>query len=233
MDALRPVRRSLLRDQAYVAIRDAIVGGDIEPGAVVRDVDLAELLGLSRAPVREALARLADEGLVETKPQSRTRVTPLVAADVRDAAAVVRAMHELAARAAVPRLDPVHIDAMRAANSRFSEAVASGDVAAALDADDAVHDVLVHAGGNRAAAATIARYTPLIRRLERRMFGAGSRCRSVALHDRLIDACAAGDTDAAVRVTTEIWRALEELADDDPGGGRGGRGDAPGDGRTV
>ncbi|MEI5099885.1 GntR family transcriptional regulator [Streptomyces sp. PmtG] len=217
MVAIRPVRRTLLRDQAYEALRDAIVGGDIPPGSVVRDQDLAESLGLSRAPVREALARLADEGLVETKPQSRTRVTPLAAADVRDAAAVVRAMHELAARAAVPRLDAARLAALRTANSRFSEAVASGDVDAALRADDELHEVLVSASGNRAAAATIARYTPLIRRLERRLFGAGSRCRSAALHDRLIDACAAGDTDAAVRVTTDIWRALEELADDEPG----------------
>ncbi|MGA4842722.1 GntR family transcriptional regulator [Streptomyces sp. G45] len=217
MGALRPVRRTLLRDQAYAALRDAIVGGDLPPGSIVRDTDLADRLGLSRAPVREALARLSDEGLVETKPQSRTRVTPLVAADVRDAAAVVRALHELVARTAVPRLGPGAVAALRAANSRFSAAVAAGDVDAALAEDDALHQILVDAAGNRAAAATIARYTPLIRRLERQVFGAGSRCRSAALHDRLIDACAAGDTGAAVRVTTDIWRALEELADDTPG----------------
>ncbi|NEC84066.1 FCD domain-containing protein, partial [Streptomyces sp. SID7958] len=84
---------------------------------------------------------------------------------------------------------------------------------AALRADDALHDVLVRVSGNRAAAATVARYTPLIRRLERRRFGEGGACRSAGLHDRLIAACAAGDTDGAVRVTAEIWRGLEELAD--------------------
>ena len=213
MEAIRPVRRTLLRDRAYEAIRDAIVAGEIEPGAVVRDAELAERLGLSRAPVREAFSRLVDEGLLESKPQSYTRVTPVVAADVRDAAAVVAAMHELAVRTAVPRLLPVHIDAMRDANVRFATAVREGDVDAALRADDALHDVLVHVGGNRAAAATIARYTPLIRRLERRRFGEGGNCRSAGLHDRLIDACADGDADEAVRVTAEIWRALEEQAD--------------------
>ncbi|MFC9462747.1 GntR family transcriptional regulator, partial [Streptomyces sp. NPDC056983] len=75
MTAIRRVQRTLLRDQACTAIRDAIVGGDIAPGAVVRDADLAELLGLSRAPVRAAFSRLVDEGLLETKPQSHTRVT--------------------------------------------------------------------------------------------------------------------------------------------------------------
>ncbi|MFM9611270.1 GntR family transcriptional regulator [Streptomyces niveiscabiei] len=213
MEAIRPVGRTLLRDRACEAIRDAIVSGEIEPGAVVRDIDLAERLGLSRAPVREAFARLVDEGLLESKPQSYTRVTPLVASEVRDAAAVVGAMHELAARIAVTRLTLADIATMRAANERFADAVVAGDVDAALLADDELHDVLVRVGGNRAAAATIARYTPLIRRLERRRFGEGGNCRSAGLHEQLIDACEAGDVAGAVRVTAEIWRGLEELVD--------------------
>jgi DNA-binding GntR family transcriptional regulator len=213
MEVIRPVPRTLLRDRAYEAIRDAIVAGEIEPGAVVRDAELAERLGLSRAPVREAFSRLVDEGLLESKPQSYTRVTPLVASDVRDAAAVVGAMHELVTRVAVPRLGAADIEAMRAANQRFTAAVGSGDVDGALRADDALHEVLVRVSGNRAAAATVARYTPLIRRLERQRFGEGGSCRSAGLHERLIEACAAGDVAEAVRVTAEIWRGLEELAD--------------------
>ncbi|MCT9142234.1 GntR family transcriptional regulator [Streptomyces violarus] len=189
------------------------MAGEIEPGAVVRDAELAERLGLSRAPVREAFSRLVDEGLLESKPQSYTRVTPMVASDVRDAAAVVGAMHELVTRVAVPRLKPADLEAMRAANERFAAAVGTGDVSAALSADDALHEVLVRVSGNRAAAATAARYTPLIRRLERRRFGEGGSCRSAGLHERLIEACAAGDVAEAVRVTAEIWRGLEELAD--------------------
>jgi DNA-binding GntR family transcriptional regulator len=215
VEAIRPVRRTLLRDRAYEAIRDAIVAGDIAPGAVVRDAELAELLGLSRAPVREAFSRLVDEGLLESKPQSYTRVTPVVAADVRDAAAVVGAMHELVVRVAVPRHLAEHIGAKRDANVRFAAAVRGGAVDAALHADDELHDILVRVSGNRAAAATIARYTPLIRRLERRRFGEGGTCRSAGLHERLIDACADGDTAEAVRVTAQIWRALEDLADSD------------------
>ncbi|MEU6543566.1 GntR family transcriptional regulator [Streptomyces sp. NPDC046859] len=221
MEAIRPVGRTLLRDRAYEAIRDAIVAGEIEPGAVVRDADLAERLGLSRAPVREAFSRLVDEGLLESKPQSYTRVTPLVASDVRDAAAVVGAMHELVTRVAVPRLTGADVDAMRAANERFAAAVADGEVDLALRADDALHDVLVRVSGNRAAAATVARYTPLIRRLERRRFAEGGTCRSAGLHDRLIEACAAGDVDSAVRVTAEIWRTLADLAGGEPPAGSG------------
>jgi DNA-binding GntR family transcriptional regulator len=209
---MEPVRRTLLRESAYEAIRDAIVRGELAPGASVRDADLAARLGLSRAPVRDALTRLAGEGLVETKPQSYTRVTPLDPGDVRDAAAVVRAMHELAARTAVPLLSPDDVEAMRAANRRFAAAVRAGEVDSAMTADDGLHDVLVRVAANRAAAATIERYTPLIRRLERVRFGRASGRRSVARHDSLIDACAGGDVVAAVRVTARIWESLEDLA---------------------
>ena len=214
MTTLSPVRRTLLRDTAYEAIRDAIVRGDFPPGAVVSNAALAGQLRLSRAPVRDALARLAGEGLVETKPQSYTRVTQLVPKEVRDAAEVVRTMHELAARIAVPLLTAGHIEAMREANRRFEAATRAGDVDAAMDSDDELHGVLVAVCGNRAVAATIERYTPLIRRLERRQFSSARARRSVRWHDELIAACAAGDAGQAIEVTAQIWRSLEDLADD-------------------
>jgi DNA-binding GntR family transcriptional regulator len=212
---MRRAERTLLRDHAYQEIRAAIVDGGLAPGEVIRDFELAERLGLSRAPVREALARLADEGLVETKPQSWTRVTPLVLREARDALAVVRAMHELAVREAVPRFTPAHVQAMRAANARFAEAIRIGDVPGALVADDEVHGVCLDVCGNRALIGTIERYTPLIRRLERQRFGTLPGRQSVRLHDRLIRACAAGDVDGAVALTTRIWSALDALIDAD------------------
>jgi DNA-binding GntR family transcriptional regulator len=208
------VGRTLLRDTAYEAIRDAIVRGDFPPGTVVSNAAVAEQLGLSRAPVRDALARLAGEGLVETKPQSYTRVTQLVPKEVRDAAAVVRAMHELATRTAVLLLTSGHIEAMREANRRFEATTRAGDVDAAMDSDDELYGVLVGVCGNRAVAATIERYMPLIRRLERRQFSSARARRSVQRHDELIAACAAGDVEAAIQVTAQIWRSLEDLADD-------------------
>jgi DNA-binding GntR family transcriptional regulator len=68
--------------------------------------------------------------------------------------------------------------------------------------------------GNRAVAATIERYTPLIRRLERRQFSSARAGRSVQRHDDLIAACVAGDVGQASQVTAQIWRSLEDLADD-------------------
>lgn len=209
--SLPRVPRTLLRDEAYRLIRDAIVAGSLPPGGVIRDAELAASLGLSRAPVRDALARLSTEGLVESKPQSYTRVTPLVLRDVRDASAVVRAMHDLAVREAVPRIGAAEIATMRAANQRFADAVRAGAVDDALTADDALHDVLVHACGNGAVIATIERYTPLIRRLERARFASLAGHRSIRLHEQLITACAAGHVPVAAAVNHAIWSTLDEL----------------------
>jgi DNA-binding GntR family transcriptional regulator len=213
---LPPVRRVLLRDQALALLREAIVTGELAPGEVIKDAELAERLGLSVAPVRAALARLADEGLVEAKPQSHTRVTPLVPQQVREAAVVVRSMHELAVREAVPGLLEEDIAALRAANDRFATALAAADVDAAIAADDDLHGVLLTRCGNAAVVATVDRFTPAIRRLERQRFATDGGHPSVELHARLIAACAAHDVDAAVATTTEIWTALLSELEDDP-----------------
>ena len=215
--SLQRVERSLLRDRAYRMLRDAIVTGELAPGEVIRDAELAERVGLSRTPVREALARLADDGLVETKPHSWTRVTPLSLREVRDAVIVVRAMHELAVRLAVPLMTDRHHERMRAANKRFAAALARGDVQGALDADDALHDVPVAVLGNRVVAATIERQLPLIRRLEKARFGSLLGRRSIAWHDQLIDACEVGDVESAVAITIRIWTTLLDMFDSEGG----------------
>jgi len=215
--SLRLVDRSLLRDRAYRILRDAIVTGELQPGAVIKDADLAERVGLSRTPVREALAKLADDGLVETKPHSWTRVTPLVLREVRDALVVVRAMHELAVRLAVPLMTERHHALMRAANERFAAALESGDVPAAIDADDALHDVPIAVVGNRVLAATIERQLPAIRRLEKLRFGSLLGRRSIGFHEQLIEACEDGDVETAVAITTRIWTTLLEMFDSEGG----------------
>ncbi|HWS34483.1 MAG TPA: GntR family transcriptional regulator [Actinoplanes sp.] len=202
------IGRHLLRDAAYGRLRGAIVDGTLPPGSALRPDDLAERLGLSRAPIRDAIARLTSEGLVETKPQSYTRVTAVVAKKVEDAAAVLQAMHDLAVRQVATTLTGEHLEAMRLANARFAAAVEAGDVEAALDADDEVHAIPLLVYGNDAATGTVERYTPLVRRAERLLFTSTDAGRSVRLHDDLIAALAAGDEARAVAVNGEIWGHL-------------------------
>jgi DNA-binding GntR family transcriptional regulator len=135
---------------------------------------------------------------------------------VRDAAVVVRAMHELATREAAGRVTADDVAAMRAANARFATAVDAGDPDAALAADDDLHAVLLDRAGNSALTATVERLTPAIRRLERARFAAAHGRGSVDLHERLAAACERSDVDAAVATTTEIWTALlSELEETD------------------
>jgi DNA-binding GntR family transcriptional regulator len=203
--------RALLSDQALSAIRRAIVAGELAPGTPVKDVELAGRMGLSRTPVREALARLADEGLIETKPHSYTRVTPLDADAVRDAHAVIQSMHGLATRLAVPQLTAEHLAAMRAANFRFAAAVETGALEDAIACDDAFHDVLVQACGNKAIAATIRRYTPLLHRAIYLYFGSPLGRDSAPMHERIIAACEARDAALAAGLAEQNWANLAVL----------------------
>ena len=198
-----------LKERAAAEIRTAIVRGDLEPGTPIKDVELAEKLGLSRTPVREALATLTDEGLVETKPHAYTRVTALEAEPVRDALVVVQSMHALAIGIAVPKMPAEDIAAMRAANKAFKKALDANDAVAALAADDEFHAVAVHRCDNFAIAATIDRFTPLVRRAEHSRFSSPDARHSVTQHQQIIEACEKGDPALAATLVDENWNTLE------------------------
>jgi DNA-binding GntR family transcriptional regulator len=201
------VDRSLLRDDVFRRLRDAIVDGTFQPGEQLKDAELAEWLGVSRTPVREALLRLGTSGLVAAIPGRSTTVTPIDSKAAADARDVIGAMHAMAVREVAGKLSDDQLQQMRDANRRFADAVSAGDVDAALDADDEVHRVPVVALGNSALESVLDHFDPLVRRAERQRFrrDGGS---SVAVHEKLIDLLAAGDADEASAVAFDIWHAL-------------------------
>lgn len=206
--SLTPVPRALLRDDVHARLRDAIVDGTLAPGEQLRDVELAERLGVSRTPVREALLELARAGLVTATPGRSTVVAPLDPRAIRDAQAVVGALHALAVRTAVPLLTAADLSAMRDANAAFTAAQRAGDTDAALAADERFHRVALDASGNAAAVAVIAQYEPVLRRVERLRFASHEGAESAARHDRLIALCADGDADGAARLAEQTWQSL-------------------------
>ena len=208
-----PVSRALLRDDVYRRVRDAIVDGTLAPGEQLRDQELAVWLGVSRTPVREALLRLQQAGLVASLPGRSTTVASLDNRAARDAQAVVAQMHRLAVHDAVGHLTADDLDRMRDANARFRAALEAGDAEAALAADDELHGIPVSAAGNAALAAVLDQFTPVLRRVERLRFSSLSGRGSVALHARLIDLCEAGDREAAAEVSHETWQTLAPLLD--------------------
>jgi DNA-binding GntR family transcriptional regulator len=205
--------RTLLRDQAYRRLRDAILDGTLVPGEQLKDAELAEWLGLSRTPIREAVARLEEYGLVETAPNRYTRVTSLSARDARDAFPVVAALQSLATSLGVPRLTAADLETMRTANADLAAALKADDVHAAVGSDDRFHNVVVHASANREIVRSLERLMPKIRRLERARFGSLAGRRSVEQHERILALCAAGEAEEAADAVRENWLSLGALID--------------------
>jgi DNA-binding GntR family transcriptional regulator len=203
----RPVDRSLLRDDVYRRLRDAIVDGTFAPGEQLKDVELGAWLGVSRTPVREALLRLSASGLVVAQPGRSTVVSTIDDDAVRDARDVVAAMHQLAVRQVAGRLSPAQIERMRDANRRFAQALERGDVAAALECDQELHAVPVEAARNAALADVLSHFGPVVQRAERLRFRTDGEA-SVERHERLIDLCESGDVEGAASTAFSTWQTL-------------------------
>ena len=200
--------RTSLRDQVFARLRTAIVDGTLEPGERLHDADLCRWLGVSRTPVREAIARLDLAGLVVVKPGSSTVVSPLDHRVAREAAEVAAAMHELATRTAAPHLTAEHLDVMTTANAALDRALHGDDVDAAIAADDAFHGVPVEVAANRALRDTLDQVTPLLRRMERLRFASLTGRTSVARHNRIVDLLRRGEADEAGREARANWLTL-------------------------
>ncbi|PVZ14954.1 GntR family transcriptional regulator [Actinomycetospora cinnamomea] len=220
------VDRTLLRDDVYERLCDAIVDGTFAPGEQLRDAELAAWLGVSRTPVREAVLRLAQAGLVVAQPGRSTSVSALDLQAVRDAAAVVAAMHQLAVRDAVPALTEAHLREMREANDRFAAAIEARDLRAALRADAELHRIPVVVAGNRAVVTVLDQFTPVLRRAVRLRFASPEAQESLRRHDELIRRCAGGDVDGAAAIALHTWHSLTpgepghpDAADQARGGG--------------
>jgi DNA-binding GntR family transcriptional regulator len=202
------VKRELLRDNAYALLSAAIVDGTLAPGESLRDDELCAWLGLSRTPVRDALGRLAEDGLVEIAPQRYTRVSPLTAREARDTFPLLAAVHALATELAVPRLDRDDGRRLRAANDTFIAALAAGDGPRAFEADDTFHGVFVRAAANEEITRTLRHAAPRLRRLERLSHGTLPGRRSVAQHEAILARAVAGDARRAASATRENWLEL-------------------------
>jgi DNA-binding GntR family transcriptional regulator len=223
--------RTLLRDDVHARLREAIVTEVLAPGERLRDGELAAWLGVSRTPVREALLRLQQSGLVVTRPGRATLVANLNGRAVREAQSVVAVMHGLAVREAVGQLSSDDLARMQAANHVFAEALKRGDVDAALAADDEFHEVPVAASGNQAIRSVLEQFMPMVRRLERMRFASVAGRGSVELHQKLIDRLQAGDVEGAADVSRETWQTLAPLcallAADETAGPDDGSGGVP------
>lgn len=209
-------KRSLLRVSAYESIRDAIVDGTFAPGEQLRDTQLEQWLGISRTPIREAIARLETAGLVYTDPGRSTVVSTIERKAVLDTQSVTAAMHSLAARIAVPLMRADNFEAMEIANANFARALDDNDVDGALQSDSDFHEVAVAVSENDVIRSVLEQITPVLRRVERLRFASLSGRESIAQHAEIIALCRRGDADGAAEATRRNWETLGLFTDQPP-----------------
>lgn len=199
--------RSLARDDVYMQLSTWIIEGILRPEEALRDQEIAARLGVSRTPVREALRRLEDEGLVETAQNRWTRVAPLKAAQVAELYPVVETLEVLALRLASPEMGASQLAHLQTSNDRLQAALYRQDAQGAVDADTDFHDVWISTSGNRELQQTLRGLRRKLRRAELAYFDVTASGRaSVHEHDLILHALAKGDLETAVLALQVNWQ---------------------------
>jgi DNA-binding GntR family transcriptional regulator len=141
--------RPSLSDKAYAQIREWIIRYHLKPGAHLRFGELAETLGMSQTPVREAVRKLEQENLVERHPTQGRVVRPLYINDVSDIYDVRLAMEVLAVTQAARRLSPEDTSRLADILQQVKALIATKDKGRILSLEQDFHMVILKASGNR------------------------------------------------------------------------------------
>lgn len=137
-----------LRDVIFETLRKAIITGEIKPGERLMEVAIAEQMGVSRTPVREAIRRLEAEGLVTMVPRKGTHVSELSSKDIIDVLEVRGALDKLAAGLAAKRIKPQQLRALESIHKQYIAFVEKENIEGAVRKDIEFHDAIYAASGN-------------------------------------------------------------------------------------
>lgn len=204
-------------DRAYGAIRNMILSGELPAGAQLGEEALAEMCGVSRTPVREALRRLEADMLVGRTDTQRTFVADWSIDDVADAFELRAMLEGRAARRAAERMTDVAMARIRGANRSLATAIQQPvpDVAGFLDGNREFHAIILEVAGSRRLAALLGTLIeqPVVLRTARQYSREELR-RSHAEHEELTAAFARRDGAWAEAImTSHILRAYHAYAD--------------------
>lgn len=137
-----------LRDVVFNTLRQAILKGELEPGERLMEIQLAERLGVSRTPIREAIRKLELEGLVLMIPRKGAEVAEISEKSLREVLEVRRSLEELAIELACQRITPEELTALEEAENQFARAVEDGEVMAIAESDENYHELIYQATAN-------------------------------------------------------------------------------------
>jgi GntR family transcriptional regulator, rspAB operon transcriptional repressor len=217
MSDLKPVstRDPLKTDLIYEALKQRIRALQLAPGAPIRKEDLAAEFGVSRAPVNEAIARLADEGLVDVFPQYGSFVSQLRAEDVREGLFVRMAMEVEVIRRATALHDAAFVGALMQNIAEQDAALASNNLNLLYHLDEAMHDaIFARVGFVRVGKILEQARAPLDRMRQIVLPKEGRPQATVREHRAIVEAIASGDAEfagAAMRAHLNALLAVVEV----------------------
>lgn len=138
-----------LRDVVFNTLRQAILTGELKPGERLMEIHLADRLGVSRTPIREAIRKLELEGLVTMIPRRGAEVAQITEKNMNDVLEVRRALDALCVELACDRITEEGLERLKEACDSFEQAVKTGEVKKITQADVALHDIITQATGNQ------------------------------------------------------------------------------------
>jgi DNA-binding GntR family transcriptional regulator len=187
--------KALLSDQVYAMVRGLVLDGSLQPGTRIVESEIARQLGVSQAPVREAIKRLAYEGLVSNVPRRGSYIARISEAEARDGREVRALLEESAAREAVENLDADAKQALEKLVDGMREAARVNDLAAFRSHDMAFHRTVIELSGNSYLPRLWAVMESSL--LSLRLVGdpgfTGSWTEMAEAHQALVDALASGN----------------------------------------
>ena len=136
-----------LRDVVFKTLRQAILKGELEPGERLMEIQLAERLGVSRTPIREAIRKLELEGLVLMIPRKGAEVAKISESNLRDVLEVRRSLEELAIDLACQRITAEELESLNKAEVDFKAAIGNGDAMQIAQTDEQFHEIIYNSTG--------------------------------------------------------------------------------------
>lgn len=206
LDSYKP-----LREVVAETLREAIVNGMLKPGERLMEIQLAEELGVSRTPVREAIRKLELEGFVVMIPRRGTYVADLSIKDINEVFEIRTALDVLAAGLAVERITEDELEQLERLLVEIGELIEEDDADKIVESDSQFHDILYRASRNDRLVGIINNLREQFTRFRSISIQYPGRMqKSVEEHRRLVEAIASRDTDLAQQLAREHMENSEQ-----------------------
>lgn len=207
LDSYKPLRELVLD-----AIRNAIMNGALQPRERLMEIQLAEELGVSRTPIREALRKLELEGFIVMVPRKGAYVADLSFKDIADVFEIRAALEGLAAGLAAERITEDELDAMERLLVGKQEAITSGDIDRLVEVDTSFHELMYKASRNERLATIISNLREQIQRFRLTSLSfPGRNKESLQEHKQLVEAIQARDSQLARQLAQEHIENAENV----------------------